>query len=195
MVADNEILHYAELMAELMRAYREKHTGSMFFLTPDNRMAQINFDRGDIVFIYYRGKRGEDALRLLPEIQRARVIFEDESEAAIRIPLPSTKNIIGYLTESEAATRVLPMTARKSPAELRSPREIIEAALIRNVGPMGGMLCDEAFDRRMSLENTIQHLSTFIPKPRNAQHFRISLHKLFASRISKKRAARKTVKS
>ena len=183
-MVDNEILHYAELMAELMRAYREKRTGSMFFITPDNRMAQINFDRGEIVFIYYRGKRGEQALRLLPEILRARMVFEEEPEAAIRIPLPSTQKIIGYLTEIESATRVLPVTAKKSPGELRSPREVIEAALIRNIGPMGGMLCDEIFDRDISLEKAIQQLSTFIPNTRNAQRFRASLHSRFSSRMA-----------
>ena len=187
-MVDNEILHYAELMAELMRAYREKRTGSMFFITPDNRMAQINFDRGEIVFIYYRGKRGEEALQLLPEIQRARVVFEEEPEAAIRIPLPPTQLIIGFLTEIESAKRVLPATAKKSPRELRSPREIIEAVLIRNIGPMGGMLCDEAFNQDMSLENAIKHLSTFIPNSRSARHFRTSLHNLLARRMAAARA-------
>ncbi|MEM7291979.1 MAG: hypothetical protein AAF420_01125 [Pseudomonadota bacterium] len=183
-MADNEIKHYAELMAELMRMYREKRTGSMFFITPDNRMAQVNFDSGEIVFIYYRGKRGQEALRLLPEILQARVVFEEEPEAAIRIPLPSTQKIIGYLTEVEAAARVMPATAKKNAAELRSAREIIEATLISNVGPIGGMLCEEVFSQNMPLESAIQHLSTFIPNNQNAQRFRATMH----SRLSAKSA-------
>ncbi|MEM7206567.1 MAG: hypothetical protein AAF434_01970 [Pseudomonadota bacterium] len=183
-MADNEIKHYAELMAELMRLYREKRTGSLFFITPDNRMAQINFDAGTIVFIYYRGKRGQEALRLMPEILQARVIFEDEPEAAIRTPLPSTPKIIGYLTEAEAAERVMPSTARKSVADLRTARDVIEAALIGNVGPIGGMLCEEVFRQNLPLENTIQALSEHIPNKRNAQRFRATMQSRLSAHAS-----------
>ena len=183
-MADNEIRHYADMMAELMRLYREKRTGSLFFISPDSRMAQVNFEEGEIVFIYYRGKRGEEALHLLPEIQQARVIFEEEPEAAIRIPLPSTSAIIRFLTEAESAAAVQPVTAKKAVRDLRTPREVLEAALIRNIGPMGGMLCDEVFEQNMSLDNAIQHLSTFIPNSRNAQRFRATMHSRLMSGIA-----------
>ena len=176
MIDDKDIKHYAEMMAELMRLYREKRTGSLFFISPENRMAQINFDAGQIVFIYYRGKRGEEALNLLPEIQRARVLFEEEPEAAIRIPLPSTKEIINFLTEAESVARLLPATAKKNPGMLTAPREILEAALINNIGPMGGLLCDEAFEQNMSMEEAILHLSKFIPNAQDAQRFRAKVH-------------------
>ena len=183
-MANNEFKHYAELMAELMRMYREKRTGSLFFITPDNRMAQVNFDGGQIVFIYYRGKRGQEALRLLPEILQARVVFEEEPEAAIRTPLPDTTKIIGYLTEVEAAAAVMPATARKQASELRNAREIVEYELISSIGPVGGMLCEEAFGNDMPLESAIQHLSSFIPNSQNAQRFRASMHSRLSAKIT-----------
>ena len=180
-MADNEIKHYVELMAELMRLYRERRTGSLFFISPENRMAQVNFDHGEIVFVYYRGKRGEEALRLLPEIQQARIIFEEEPEAAIRIPLPSTTDIIGYLTEAQSAARMRPATANKTVEELTTPREIVEYALISNVGPIGGILCDEVFSKSLPLDQAIQQLSTFIPNSTEAQRFRTQVQNKLAS--------------
>ena len=44
------------------------------------------------------------------------------------------------------------------------------------------MLCEEAFGQQMSLENTIQHLSSHIPNQQNAQRFRAAMHSRLSAR-------------
>ena len=168
---DGDYKHYAELIADVMRRYREKHTGSLLFFRPDDRMAQINFDKGEIVFAYYHGKLGQEAINKLPNIGNARIAFYPAQEAVVRISLPPTPAIIDQLTELWAAVKICPVTSKKSRQQLVGRRELIEASLIGYIGPMGGMLCDEVFEKKLPLDSALHLLSSFIPNPNDANRF------------------------
>jgi hypothetical protein len=48
----------------------------VFIATRDNHIAQIMLDRGEIVFIFFAGKRGQEALNLLTKIREGRFRFQ-----------------------------------------------------------------------------------------------------------------------
>ncbi len=129
MVPDNgQLLDYATLMTELQRLTKEGQTGAVMLFSADNRMAQINLVDGQIAFVFFRSKRGLDALPLIREIGKARMSFRPGVTPSIRVPLPPTAELLRYLStpgtplpSAGASDGMAEPTARPKPTASAAP--------------------------------------------------------------------------
>jgi hypothetical protein len=168
---------YAMLIAELRQWCGERRTGIVYVTTDTNHSAQINIDKGEIVFLVCKGKLGAGALPLMHTIEGCRFRFAEGSvPASFRSPLPDTGKILSYLSSGGPPKADLGEKAKLSaaPAEEITDRakSILEQALAEYIGPMVAIVCPEHFERVRDLKSAVEALAGEIPKPEHATRFK-----------------------
>jgi hypothetical protein len=167
---------YAQLISDLQKLCRERRTGIIYVATDTNHSAQVNLDKGEVVFVVFRSKLGESALSLMPSISTCRFRFAEGSvPTATRMRLPATSEILERLASGvrrsdsgrprEAATPV----AQEISSEAKT---ILERALAEYIGPMVSIVCPEHFEGARDLRSVIEALACEIPTPEHAIQFK-----------------------
>ena len=117
---------------------------------------QIGFDRGNIVLLNYRIKKGLAALQLITQIERAKISEHTNSDIHDSgVDVPDTNTILSRLTantlvDESDRTDISDVPAMRKNSDSSSQREInsslkkiIETAAIHHFGPIGAMVCEE----------------------------------------------------
>lgn len=149
------------------RVRRHHHDGFTGLITGVSDAAhsfQIGFERGAIVLLTYRIRKGEEALRLLTRIERARIVEHPNREfSQADATVPDTATILSRLTAhalddtglaegiDDFAAAASPPAARPAAGRGRprlsaAMRETIESAAVHHFGPIGAMVCHEHID-------------------------------------------------
>ena len=168
--------HSSELIAQLQQWCHELRTGIVYVTTDTNHSAQINIDKGEIVFVVFKGKLGAGALPLMQTIEGCRFRFAEGSvPASFRSPLPDTSEILNRL--AEACPKGDLANWKKRPAPQREgitdqEKAILQHALAEYIGPMVAIVCPEHFERVHDLKSAVEALADEIPKPEHALQFK-----------------------
>ena len=170
---------YAEIILEIGRLCKQKKTGTLFIVTPDNRSAQIKLEEGEIVFVFFSSKRGQEALDLMSTIHDGRYRFQEGGGVSRRMQLPPTSNILEALRASGLGQSSSPVRQQHIGEEGLignglSPKEknVLENCLADCIGPMATIICEDHFGSSSDLKATIDALAGEIPSPEQVKKFR-----------------------
>ncbi|HLQ27123.1 MAG TPA: hypothetical protein VK138_14760 [Acidiferrobacterales bacterium] len=129
-MSPDEPLTYKQLIDQLRRFCGEHKTGTVLIATEDNQLVRVLLEKGNITFLAFGQKQGQDAVPLIREIKTGRIKFsEGHVGSSGKQALPPTREVLQAL----AGTRATPAAALK----------IIENELIDVLGPMGSIICAE----------------------------------------------------
>lgn len=151
----------------------QRRTGTVFLVSDENRMAQIHLDRGDIVSIIHRNKRGLDALAVLVTMKSARLRFDDSYVTTAEKHDILTNDIFGFLDGSKpmvgaSSTPPGPSGSSKLSAEIKAAMQRI---LTTYVGPMAEIVCVDHFERVTDPRELVKLLASEISDKEQAAAF------------------------
>ncbi|HEY9133188.1 MAG TPA: hypothetical protein VIM98_15650 [Dyella sp.] len=171
----NESRSLIDILRELQALAIRKSSGFFFIATADNHSCTIRMRGGTIEDVIYSRSRGDDAVQLLSHTQGGRGRFQPDPGSA-----PAGRSKL-----SEAAQRWLlggfesgppsglgagdARTATSAPEIARAPvapsgrvtpgsqaAEIIERVALNYLGPIAGLICEEAFEASSDTEEVIE---------------------------------------
>ena len=169
----HEYIPFSEIVTKIGSLCKQKATGTLFVATRENRSAQIMLDKGEIIFIFFSSKRGQEALDLMLTIREGRYRFQEGGVVSHRMQLPPTQAILKALG---AVSGQVPAPAEKRistgsglSAEQKS---ILETCLADCIGPMAAIICEDHFDSVGDLQTAIETLVAEIPSPGQVKKFK-----------------------
>ncbi len=166
-----DYIPFPEIISELKKLCTQRVTGTVFIATKANRSAQVIIDKGEIVFIYFFNKRGEEALELMSTIRAGRYRFQ-EGAVTRRSPLPSTDAILQSLLSGQKVTDQVVEKRLTGPGLSQEQKNILESCLAGYIGPMAGIICEDHLGVASDLQAAIDALAAEIPSPEQAEKFR-----------------------
>ena len=167
-----DYIPFSEIVAEIKKLCAEKVSGTLFVATKANRSAQLILDKGEIVFIYFFNKRGEEALELMATIRAGRYRFQ-EGAVSRRDPLPSTESILQSLSGAQQIIALGSENRSTDSALSQEQKNFLETCLAGYIGPMAGIICEDHLDVVADLQAAIDALVAEIPSPEQAEKFRV----------------------
>ena len=149
-------LLYDDIVDLVRDRHHGGHSGLLTGVTELQHSFQIGFDKGNIVLLTYRIKKGLAALQLISQIKRAKISeYPVSTVAEISNDVPDTSAILSRLTsntleDSTSITEISDVPSPPSTSSTGQPRTvdakiktIIEAAAVHHFGPIGAMVCEE----------------------------------------------------
>ncbi len=148
---------YDEFVDLVRRHHSDGFSGLITGVSDDRHSFQIGFDRGEVVLLNYRIKKGLAALQLMTQIERAKISEHPTSDVPEASgDVPDTSTVLSRLTANtldETSTTVTDISdvsepgkgvaqPESAPVDARM-RKIIETAAIHHFGPIGAMVCAE----------------------------------------------------
>ena len=148
---------YDDIVDLVRNHHHNVFSGLITGVSDNNHSFQIGFDRGEIVLLTYRIKKGMAALQLIAQIERAKITEHpgsDIQETASEVL--DTNVVLSQLTtntldETTTTTTNIndvpapPQTSITSSSRSVDARlkKIIENAAIHHFGPIGALVCEE----------------------------------------------------
>lgn len=176
----DESIAFAEIVSVLKGYCAEKKTGVMYIATDANQSAQLVLNDGDINYIYFFNKRGDEALRLIPEIEKGRVRFSESSAPELRCELPSTEEILRYLSAAAGLAVKRAASAYAGGMLNGEQKQALKEGLALFIGPMATIICEEYLEEEQDLAGAIEKLALEIPSDEHAGKFRSVMQKKFS---------------
>lgn len=150
---------YDEIVDRVNLCRLEAYSGLIIGVTESRHSFQIGFERGEIVMLTYRVKKGMDALRLITRVERARVAEHPSTEMpAGRDKTLDTGTVIARLVartadDTTTITRLDPVPGVIDDTDMTTPgqldakmRKTIETAARDHFGPIGALICEQQLD-------------------------------------------------
>jgi len=167
-----EYIPFSEIVSAIEKLCAQKVSGTLFVSTKANRSAQLMLERGEIVFVYFFNKRGEEALELMSTIRAGRYRFQPGAVSR-RMALPSTDVILANLSGDQQSADQVKGKRPTGPGLSQEQKTVLETALAGFIGPMAGIICEDHFDRVADLQAAIDALVAEIPSPDQAEKFKV----------------------
>lgn len=171
-----EYIPFHAIVGEIKRFCDLKSTGTMYVATKANRSAQIVFERGEIVFVYFYNKRGQDALDLMVDIVAGRYRFQEGVISARRVSLPPTTDVINFLLRGKNGGNSLSQNDQQQISVgggLDSAQKtVLEAALAEYIGPMAAIICEDYLSSAANVTAAVDALASEIPSADQAEKFK-----------------------
>jgi len=163
-----------EITLEIGRLSDRKASGTVFIATRDNHVAQIMLDRGEIVFVFFAGKRGQEALNLLTTIREGRYRFQEGGVVSRGMPLPPTRDILLALSSGpgQVPAHAEDAHAPEGKGLSTAQKTLLENCLADCIGPMAAIICEDHFDSASNFQAAVDALAAEIPSPGQARKFR-----------------------
>ena len=168
---------FATIVDEIGKLCKQKASGTLFIATKANRSAQMVLDKGEIVFVYFSSKRGEEALKLMTAIRAGRYRFQEGGVIPRRMPLPKTDAILAALgrnagqglvgNQAEKAT-----FASEDNGLSQEQKDVLEFCLAECIGPMAAIICEDHFSGKGDIHGIVEALAAEIPSAGQAEKFR-----------------------
>lgn len=170
-----DFISFPDIVSEIKNLCAEKVTGTLFIATKANRSAQIILDHGEIVFLYFFNKKGEEALELMSTIRAGRYRFQEGADPR-RSPLPSTNAILQSLASGEKiADQFVEVSEKQRTGSGLSDEQknVLESCLAGYIGPMASIICEDHLSIASDLQAAIDALAAEIPSPEQAAKFKV----------------------
>jgi hypothetical protein len=167
---------FSEIVNVIGSLCKKKATGTLFVATRDNRSAQLMLDKGEIVYIFFSSKRGQEALDLMAKMSEGRYRFQEGGVISRRMQLPPTQTILQTLsTHSEQ----IPSPSREQVIKTQvgsglsaEQKSVLETCLAECIGPMAAIICEDHFNSVGDLSAAIEALAGEIPSLGQVRKFR-----------------------
>ncbi|MDG4549533.1 MAG: DUF4388 domain-containing protein [Candidatus Contendobacter sp.] len=172
-MSSQEFLPLPAIVAQVRTLCREKRTGTLLIKNNSQLLGQISFRDGEIVSLFSQGKHGVDALPSLPNIESGTIAFF-ESKVSVNTSLPSTSDILEYLSHATpAATRTNNGKSRSHASRPLSndAKNVLEQTLKGFLGPIASIVCADHFHVVATVDAAIAALADEIPSPTAAARF------------------------
>jgi hypothetical protein len=169
----NDYLPFADIVKELRQLCDRRASGTLFISTEANRSAQVMIDRGEIIFVYFYNKRGEDALKLMASVEAGRFRFQEGVLSTRRMALPTTDVILDMLANYDRPADVSAKKAKVQVEKLTEEQKaVLKDCLTEYIGPMAAIICDDHFGHVAGLQAAVEALAQEIPSPEQAEGFK-----------------------
>ncbi len=159
-----EYIPFSKIIFELTKLCNTKSTGTFFVATKSNRSAQIIIENGEIVFVYFYNKRGQEALELMSTIKAGKFRFQKGSSSKRRSVLPPTKLILellaGAVGQSAMDIEMSQSTGRGSINQ--EQKTVLEECLAEYVGPIAAIICEDHLSMNVDFLTAIDLLAAEI---------------------------------
>jgi len=157
-----EYIPFLEIVDKLKKLCASRQTGTLFVATKQNRSAQIMIDDGEIVYMYFYNKKGQEALELMATIEAGTLRFQEGKVTSRRGPIPGTSIILQTLAKAtnESGTQV--SAGAGSPLSRRE-KAILEECLVEYIGPMAAIICEDHFGSVADFPTAVDALAAEIP--------------------------------
>ncbi|BAV97637.1 hypothetical protein [Lysobacter enzymogenes] len=163
----NEFRPLVQVLRELKSLAHKRSSGFAYVVTEDNHSCIVRLHQGQVQEVVYRMLRNEEAVQRLSMVAAAKMRFESSGIAALppgRAPLAesSVEWLLGgfehdlggqqYQYAPAAVPSPAPGAASASAPAVEAVvvnphvRQTLEQIALSYLGPIAGMLCQEAFD-------------------------------------------------
>ena len=167
-----DYIPFPDLVDRISTFCSQKETGLLFIATKANRSAQIVIENGEIVFVYFYNKQGQEALDLMLTIKAGRYRFEKNSTSPRRNTLPTTEKILEHLSGG----RLKATSSPRSTGGLTSEqKQFFETILAEYIGPMAAIICEDHLDHAPDIATAVDALASEIPSEEQAEKFRAQI--------------------
>jgi hypothetical protein len=169
----SDLISLALVVDQVKALCDAQSSGIVFLTTEENRMAQVHLSAGHVVEVICRNKRGFAAIRLMCDIQSARVHFDAGHIAASDSDELLTQVFFDYLGDTDQAP-LAPSETNAPVATLTADVKItLEKLLAKFIGPMAEIICQDHFEGATSARSVIEALAKEIPNREDADKFRV----------------------
>lgn len=171
-----------EVLRELRALAQQKSTGFLFIVTEENHSCMLRLSGGRVEDASFRMLRNDEAIQRLSMVAAARARFQVDPAAASG-PGGLGEDARHWLLtgfEQDLAARAAPASAAAPAATAgidAAGRAALEQVALLHFGPIGPMLCDEAFEQSPDPVRVIEILSGNLATPAEAQRFQADARK------------------
>ena len=152
----------------------------MYIATDANQSAQLVLNNGEISYIYFFNKRGDEALRLIPEIKMGRVRFSEGGAPELNCELPDTEEILRYLSAVAGLGPAVESRTYSGGMLNEDQKKALEEGLALFIGPMATIICEEHLADEQDLATAIDKLAQEIPSDEQAVQFASAMKNKFS---------------
>lgn len=198
-----------EILRELKALALKKASGFLFIVTEENHSCIVRLNAGQIEEVVFRMLRNDEAVQRLTMVNAAKARFQTDPGAGMGKPsllshdsrqwlmggfeqdlggAPAAPRAAVAATPGPAPTALVvsPAPALSGNDNAGAPnervREALEKVALNYLGPIAGMLCDEAWEASNDIEQVLNQLGANLSTPQETQKFmadaRVALAKL-----------------
>ncbi|CAD7716294.1 hypothetical protein LMG31886_19890 [Xanthomonas hydrangeae] len=185
-----------EILRELKALALKKASGFLFIVTEENHSCIVRLNAGQIEEVVFRMLRNDEAVQRLTMVNAAKARFQADPGAGMGKPSllsdDSRQWLMGGFEQDlggapappRAAVAAAPAPAaatpldapNAAPAGTGSPpdervRDALEKVALNYLGPIAGMLCDEAWEASSDIEQVLNQLGANLSTPQETQKF------------------------
>ncbi|AKC78365.1 hypothetical protein XB05_06190 [Xanthomonas arboricola] len=187
-----------EVLRELKALALKKASGFLFIVTEENHSCIIRLNAGQIEEVVFRMLRNDEAVQRLTMVNAAKARFQADPGAGMGKPSllsdDSRQWLMGGFEQdlggapAPARAVVAPAPAAAAPVAAAAPapapsanasagapddrvRDALEKVALNYLGPIAGMLCDEAWEASSDIEQVLSQLGANLATPQEAQKF------------------------
>ncbi|MCC8535807.1 hypothetical protein ACI6Q5_18590 [Xanthomonas codiaei] len=193
----NEFRPLIEVLRELRALALKKASGFLFVVTEENHSCIVRLNAGQIEEVVFRMLRNDEAVQRLTMVNAAKARFQADPGAGLGKPSLLSEDSRQWLMggfEQDLGGAPSPVRAPVAPAVVPAPapvaspapapsanggtsapdervRDALEKVALNYLGPIAGMLCDEAWDASSDIEQVLSQLGANLSTPQEAQRF------------------------
>ncbi|WDI91997.1 hypothetical protein [Xanthomonas campestris] len=185
-----------EVLRELKALALKKASGFLFVVTEENHSCIIRINAGQIEEVVFRMLRNDEAVQRLTMVGAAKARFQVDPGAGMGKPSLLSEDsrqwlmggfeqdLSGAPAPVRAPVAAAPVPAPATPLSTSAPasvgnsaapdeavRQALEKVALNYLGPIAGMLCDEAWDASSDIEQVLSQLAANLATPQEAQKF------------------------
>ncbi|MCP3042467.1 hypothetical protein [Xanthomonas euvesicatoria] len=185
-----------EILRELKALALKKASGFLFIVTEENHSCIVRINSGQIEEVVFRMLRNDEAVQRLTMVNAAKARFQADPGAGlgklsllsddsrqwlmggfeqdlggapspVRAPVAPTPAPAAAVASASAA----PVASGDNAGPDERVRSALESVALNYLGPIAGMLCDEAWDASSDIEQVLSQLAANLATPQEAQKF------------------------
>ncbi len=180
----NEFRPLIEILRELRTLITQKASGLLFVVTEENHSCTIRVQGGVVEDVQFRMLRNDEAVQRLGNVNAARSRFQAGASASVgrsSLSESSLQWLQGGFEQSVKYTAPPKSAAAPAASGAGGPserqRQIIQDIALLYLGPIAGILCDEAFENGSSLQQGIVQLASNLATKEEGQRFLADIRK------------------
>ncbi|MBB3814859.1 hypothetical protein FHY13_003230 [Xanthomonas arboricola] len=188
-----------DVLRELKALALKKASGFLFVVTEENHSCIVRLNAGQIEEVVFRMLRNDEAVQRLTMVNAAKARFQADpgagmgkpsllsddarqwlmggfeqdlggAPAPVRAPVAAAP-VPAPAAASAAPTASAPASAGSGAAPDEAVRQALEKVALNYLGPIAGMLCDEAWEASSDVEQVLSQLGANLATPQEAQKF------------------------
>ncbi|GGA38982.1 hypothetical protein [Dyella nitratireducens] len=167
-----------EVLRELQRLVQKKVSGHFFIATESNHSSMILLRNGQVDEVTFSRYRSDEAVKQLAGVSAARARFQPGKfdASAGRTPLGEAALqwlLGGFESDKAVQQRVAPAAAPSAPpkTDAEASREIVEKVTLTYLGPIGTLICDEAFSSSGNMDQVLEQIGSNLSTPEEIRRF------------------------